>query len=354
MKFIIQKDYLEINLHFNLSTDELNQITSQNLIIGSALVGGGLTTGSDFYKDTNLTLRNKDFIDIQHNITLPENIIENKTTANSITLISNNIYIDTTKNITGGIDDGTGNTLLSDKALLRATLQQATDGTQIDLGGADSGTNSAGPYTLLGITDAELDRFSADTIQVGNVNSGNITITSVINPNLSPTLDLESGGTITDTTGYIEEDNLAIRAVGNVILDNTNNDINNLSGNVSGAGNTFTFADKDNLTISTVDGLAGLTTNNGNIEITTLDGNLVVENTSATNDINSGTANIILKSETTAGTERNIEVQTGAEVNGGNITLTAEDMLLSLENLLNGTIVQKSSNLQACFIFNSI
>lgn len=52
-------------------------------------------------------------------------------------------------------------------------LHPKTDGTRIDLGGAD------GPDTL-GLTDAELDRISAATAQIGDANSGAITVSAAI------------------------------------------------------------------------------------------------------------------------------------------------------------------------------
>ena len=50
------------------------------------------------------------------------------------------------------------------------TLQPETNGTLINVGGADVFG------TTLGLTDAELDRITAGLVQIGNSNSGNINI----------------------------------------------------------------------------------------------------------------------------------------------------------------------------------
>ena len=52
-------------------------------------------------------------------------------------------------------------------------IRQKTSGKVIDLGGADSGTQ-------LGLTDAELDRVTASTLNIGDANSGNVNVSAVM------------------------------------------------------------------------------------------------------------------------------------------------------------------------------
>ena len=75
-------------------------------------------------------------------------------------LIANNIIIDPAATI-----NASTNTV---------TVRQRTSSTLIDVGGADVST------TTLGLTDAELDRVTAGTINIGDTNSGAITVSAAI------------------------------------------------------------------------------------------------------------------------------------------------------------------------------
>src|SRR5204863_4629140 len=52
-------------------------------------------------------------------------------------------------------------------------LRQKTNGKPIDLGGADSATQ-------LGLTDSELDRVTASTMNIGDANTSNVQVDAVI------------------------------------------------------------------------------------------------------------------------------------------------------------------------------
>ncbi len=77
-------------------------------------------------------------------------------------------------------------------ALSTVTLRQETDGTLIDLGGAD-GVNT------LGLTNAELNVITAANIIIGNGAAGNLTITDTIAPMGTSQLELVTGGQISST-----------------------------------------------------------------------------------------------------------------------------------------------------------
>ena len=86
----------------------------------------------------------------------------------------------------GSINAGSGN----------VTLEQLTNGTLINLGGADT----AGTPATLGLTNAELGLVTAGTLTIGDGSSGTITITAAITWTADTNIDLDSGGAI-DFTG---------------------------------------------------------------------------------------------------------------------------------------------------------
>lgn len=79
-----------------------------------------------------------------------------------------------------------------------ATLRQKTNGTLINLGAADS----AG---TLGLTDAELDQVTANTVVIGGTNSGAVTVSAAISPANSTTLDIQKGVTFSASGGFASD-----------------------------------------------------------------------------------------------------------------------------------------------------
>ena len=75
---------------------------------------------------------------------------------------------------------------------------------------------------------------------------------------------------------------------------NQANDVTTLAATVTGAGNAFSYNDANALTIGTVDGVNGITTNNGAITVATTNGALTVSNTPAAPDVNAGTSTVAL------------------------------------------------------------
>ncbi|MBK7393706.1 MAG: hypothetical protein IPI64_10470 [Chloracidobacterium sp.] len=75
--------------------------------------------------------------------------------------------------------------------------RQKTAGIAIDLGGADSAT-------LLGLTDAELDKVTAATLNIGNVNTGDIITTTAITRSAATVMNLTSGSSIAINSGQID------------------------------------------------------------------------------------------------------------------------------------------------------
>ena len=78
----------------------------------------------------------------------------------TVTLIADRINIDPSNT---SVSAGTG----------MVNIRQKTNGQTIDLGGTDSAT-------LLGLTDAELDRVTAGTLVIGDANTGNVNVSTLI------------------------------------------------------------------------------------------------------------------------------------------------------------------------------
>ncbi len=90
-----------------------------------------------------------------------------------------------------------GSTEIINAGIGSVTIQNRTAGTRINLGGADvlSGT----PLTL-GLSSAELSRITASTLVIGQTGpnaSGDVTVSTSINPTLAKNLKVLSGGNIT-------------------------------------------------------------------------------------------------------------------------------------------------------------
>ncbi|MBI4559754.1 MAG: S-layer family protein, partial [Candidatus Hydrogenedentes bacterium] len=157
----------------------------------------------------------------------------------------------------------------------RVTLQPETtvDVTDtIDLGdGVDSTNGNNSDANVLEIDDLEIERITADTVQIGvtaGTNTGAIAITDSGNNFGSgsfTTLTLITGNTsttaVSDTSG-ITQANLRIESVGSVNLDG-NNSVTNLSARVTGAGSDLRFDNDVALNITTVDGVSGVATTGG-------------------------------------------------------------------------------------------
>ena len=156
----------------------------------------------------------------------------------------------------------------------RVTLEPFSSGQLIDVGGPDA----AG---TLGLAQSDLSNVAAATLQIGDSTSGDITVSNAITLTNVTTLDLETGGGVSETTspnvGTIAVADLVVRAVNAVTLTNANDvSANTLAADVTGAGQGFSFVNSGDLTIGTVDGVSGITTNGGAIAVSTTNGDLTV------------------------------------------------------------------------------
>jgi VCBS repeat-containing protein len=112
-------------------------------------------------------------------------IVRKSTGTGSITLIGDTIDIGATT----AVNAGTANSV---------TVRQRTNGVAINLGGAD--TLAATP--VLGLTDAELDLIAAATVNIGNTNSGTVSVSAVISPLNYKTLAIGQNTSFGATSGF--------------------------------------------------------------------------------------------------------------------------------------------------------
>ena len=122
----------------------------------------------------------------------------NAAAGGSITLISDSIYLE---NNVGVVASGVGGSV---------TIKPRSNGTLIDLGGADiAGT--------LGLSDEELDFITASALVIGSTNAGSITVSAPISPASAAALTLVSGGAIGDSyNGAVDVTVASLTTIGNL------------------------------------------------------------------------------------------------------------------------------------------
>lgn len=124
--------------------------------------------------------------------------------------------------VSDGISIGTGSTTI-DSGGGMTTIRPLTNGLQVDLGGSDV----AG--SILGLTDAELDRITAGTVQIGNGNTGPISVSGAISHGNHLSLTTGAGVTINNAITLVADRNLTVNALGTstgtISLANSNADL---------------------------------------------------------------------------------------------------------------------------------
>ena len=226
------------------------------------------------------------------------------TNGGSITFIADTMDLTTSSSINAG--SGT------------VTLRQRTNNQLIGLGAADSATT-------LGLTDGELDLITAGTLRIGDANSGAITVSATIS-RPGGVFSLQSGSTVTENAGAaitVSGNALAVRAGGAIILPQSNQ-VTDFAAVTTSGGITYAESSAGGaLSINDVDGVAGVSTNNAAINLSTTSGNFTVTNTTAANDIDAGTSTVSI----TVGAGNSLTMNNNTVVRGtGGITFTVDDM----------------------------
>lgn len=129
---------------------------------------------------------------------------------------------------------------ISTNAAGSVTLLPYTNGTSIDLGSASDPIG--GP---LGLSDTELDRVATSTLNIGNANTGDITVSAAITRSASTVLNLTSGDKVNLNASSLNT------AGGNVTIDAVNGTNPTAAGTDVNAGSgTLDFATGDKLNIA--------------------------------------------------------------------------------------------------------
>lgn len=247
--------------------------------------------------------------------------------AGLITISADDIVIDTTDPASSISADDTGNVILQ---------QAGTNTRPIDLGGGAT-------VDALNLSDAELAQITAGVLLIGRSdNAGDITITAPVTTHTGySVLTLTTGGGITQDAGAtISVSQLALQSTNEINLSGGNNVGQALAASVTGTGQKFAFVQMAgaSLNIGNVDGVDGITTNDGAIFLFTR-GDLQVSNA-----INTGSAEINLR---VAGTDSLLS-NTATITNGGVNTILLEadrmDLKAVITNTSTGRVILSSPN----------
>jgi filamentous hemagglutinin family protein len=151
---------------------------------------------------------------------------------------------------TGGVNLSADNMTIAASASINAgaataTLAQSQNGVAIKLGGANG-------IATLGLTSTELNTVTAGTLQIGNANSGALTVVAPITaPATAGTFSLRSGSTITQNPG----DTITVAGAGILNLQSAGTITLNEANQVpflSITGGTAQFTDAQSLMISAI------------------------------------------------------------------------------------------------------
>jgi hypothetical protein len=160
-----------------------------------------------------------------------------------------------------------------------------------------SGTSGGSPFETVAVRN--VTNLVVDTSAVDG--NDTITVTSASNAHLIANITLKTGSgadsialngavtvtgvvslqaaTITEAAaGAINAAGLAVRAANSVGL-NQANSVTNLAASITASGASFSYNDANNVAIQAVDGVTGITTSNGGVTVTTVNGDIdVAEN----------------------------------------------------------------------------
>ncbi len=312
----------------NVTLEAGGAVTQTQAIIASGLELKG--TGATYTLINTANNVTKLAVDTNNNLSFTDAnglIIDTVGSTNGITA--------TNKNVTLTVNAGT---ITQTKAITASGLELKGNGT-FTLTNADNDVT-----TLAANVGNPLNFTDKNTLTIGTVNATNGITTSndavtlkangllTINKAIAvgnQKVSIESAGISQGTDGKITGNGLRLLGTGTFTLDNTNNNIALLAANVSGS---LTYVDSNVMAVDTVLGTTGVTTTNNPINISTINGNLTVVNTTAANDVDAGTNTVNL----TAGGNNIFTNNTNAKITGtGGVTITADRMTLNTGGVIN-------------------
>lgn len=202
----------------------------------------------------------------------------------------------------------------------RIELGTASAGRPIDLGATTD------PLSVLSLSDAELDTvLTTSVLQIGGGIEGNVNVSAAVGPNNVTTLTIFTAGGISGS-GAITVANLRLSARTTVNLTG-NSGVGVLAGAVQNGGASFSFHNAGALIINAVDTVTGITTNGGDIVVSTTTGSLTVNAAVA-----AGAANITLTAGAANSNTASNVVTLNADVTAsanGNITLNGNSLVVN-------------------------
>jgi hypothetical protein len=150
------------------------------------------------------------------------------------------------------------------------------------------------------------------------------------------TVTLVSGGAVTELPPVIAP-SLSVTAVGPVLMTDANQ-VGTLAASVTGAGNAFTFRnDSLDLTIGTVGGVSGITTNGGAITLqTTTSGNLILSQPVSTGSSSVSTVTLNSAGTITGSGSGAITAGTLTGTSGGDTSLVRPNAVGTLGSFTSG------------------
>ncbi len=228
------------------------------------------------------------------------------------------------------------NVLRADKMRLEGTIE-APDGVvallpqnfgkAIQLGSTNDTTSNT-----LELSDAELDRITADVLQIGSSATGNMNISAAISPAGTSVLHLTSGGEVTQS-GSLAAAELAIEAQGSITLGAAN-----ALGRValrSTAGDVY-LIETDGLEVGSVDSVDGARAG-GNLMFVVQAGNVLVKDTPDSADLAAVNLTIHVNANETV-----FETESGSAIAVSNMASVLADKM-KLGGTLAGGFVDLSS-----------
>jgi len=236
------------------------------------------TGNTEWWAKGNITLNNN--LSTSGNITLGAGWNSNIATPTSTSagMITNNAAL-----------SATNVTLKAGKmALAGGTINGTSSVSLLTTNAIDLGSGTSDLSRTLELSNAELATITTPVLRIGDTASGAIDIKSALN--LNTNLSLTSGSSITQQAGATIG-TTALKASGASVTLNEANSVGVIAGSASSPDGQFSFKSANPISVTTVDGLSGITTNNGNVSLTAMSGDLNMPS-----QINAGTGSVNLTS----------------------------------------------------------
>jgi hypothetical protein len=184
-----------------------------------------------------------------------------------------------------------------------------------DISVTDGGVVNGQQTTQISAATFESIRF-ANKATVTIDGNGGMDFLTFNNPTVAAGLtemDVANIGVVSQT-GAVNYTNLSFNNVGLVGLNGANH-VTNLAAKLATSGGFFTFHDADDITITSVGGVNGISAP-GSIDVTTRNGDITVANTAAVADVNSAASSVRLEAGSVGAADFALRLSASANVTG--------------------------------------